>query len=110
MPDISLPSRPMILSAQKADTCVKNITESIASGVNASKQVAQPNTLRKGLIIWNNSSNSVYLSYESVANSASCTFILATFQSWVMPNPIYTGIISAIRNSGTGTLTVWELT
>jgi hypothetical protein len=68
------------------------------------------NSGRRGLTIYNNSANSVYLTYGNTSTSAGCTRILATFTQWDMTGPaIYTGAISAIRNAGTGTLVVTEL-
>lgn len=70
---------------------------------------ANPN--RKGLIIYNNSANSIYLAYGSPANSATnMTAILATFTHHVMAQPIYTGAIYAVRNSGSGNALVTQLT
>lgn len=70
---------------------------------------ANPN--RIGLILYNNSANSIYLAYGSAANSSTnMTKILATFANVTMEQPIYTGAIYGIRNAGTGTVLVTELT
>ncbi len=81
-----------------------------ASITTASAVVVPVNYKRKGLIIFNNSANSVYLTYGATSSSASCTRILATFTQYETYGPVsYTGVISGIRNAGSGTLTVTEL-
>ncbi len=82
-----------------------------ASITNVSQVVLQPNQNRTGLIIYNNSSNSVYIAFDTSANSGNhMTLIIPTFTQWVMPMPVYAGAISAIRNSGSGVLMITELT
>jgi hypothetical protein len=79
---------------------------------NTSKLVIAANPLRKGLILYNNSANSVYLALGSAANSSTnMTYILATFAHLIFPAPIYTGAVYGIRNgAGTGTVLATELT
>lgn len=60
----------------------------------------------KGFIIWNNSSNSAYVTFGPASNSAAPSIIIAAFSPWVWPfNFMYIGKISAIRNAGSGTMT-----
>lgn len=74
-----------------------------------SKVVLQTNLNRKGLIIYNNSANSVYLGFGLTVTGATCTRILATFTQFEMLGPtVYVGAISAIRNAGTGALNITE--
>jgi hypothetical protein len=69
------------------------------------------NLHRKGLLIYNNSANTIYIAYSTTASSATkMTLPIATFATWNMPLPIYTGPIAGIRNSGSGTCMVTELT
>lgn len=76
-----------------------------------SQLILAANPLRKGLILYNNSANSVYVALGSAANSSTnMTFILATFAHLIFPSPIYLGAIYGIRNSGTGTVLSTELT
>lgn len=73
--------------------------------------VAPANPNRKGFIAFNNSGNSTYLSLAPVSVSATCTRLVASFTSWECVTPVvYTGPISAIRNSGTGNVLIWEFT
>lgn len=82
------------------------------AGVNVgttSVVVAPENENRKGFIVFNNSANTVYLSLADTSVASSCTKPLATYQTWeIMSDFWYTGPISAIRNSGSGVVTVWE--
>lgn len=84
----------------------KTIVPSVAAGTSA--LLVGENPSRRGFVIWNNSSNSCYISCDTVSIAASCTWILATFQAKEVLSIAYTGPLSAIRNSGTGTWTVWE--
>ena len=64
---------------------------------------------RKGLRLFNNSSNSIYISTQCHASSSTNLFaIIATFQSIDLSNPVYTGQVCGIRNSGTGNVVVTE--
>lgn len=68
------------------------------------------NPKRKGMYIWNNSSNSAYISFGATSSSATPTFIVAAFSTLRFDGPaIYTGPVSAVRNSGTGTITTYEI-
>ncbi len=79
--------------------------------VLVSVKIAEANPNRKGFIIFNNSANSVYVSLTGPAVAATCTRLIATYAAWEWLYPIaYTGEIYAIRNSGTGQVTVWEFT
>lgn len=76
-----------------------------------SQPIIAPNPDRKGLTLYNNSANTVYCAYAPTTITTSIiTFQIATFASWTMPDPVYTGVISGIRNSGTGTVIATELT
>lgn len=68
---------------------------------------ANPN--RIGFTVWNNSANSAYLTFGATASSASPTYIHPTFSTLAFFGPaIYTGVLSAIRNAGSGTMVVTE--
>lgn len=92
--------------APSSNTVVKTTTPAIAT---ASVQLVAANPNRRGFQIWNNSSNSIYISWDSVSASSTPAIILAAFQSYSMTTGvIWTGPISGIRNAGSGTCTVWE--
>lgn len=69
---------------------------------------ANPN--RVGLLIWNPTANSVYISYSLICDANSQTAIVASNTTWVMPEAIYTGPISCVRNAGSGGINITELT
>jgi hypothetical protein len=76
----------------------------------ASVVICQANPNRKGFIIFNNSANSTYVTFGATSSSATCTYLIATFASLTVNSGcIYTGVMSAIRNSGSGVVTVYEL-
>jgi hypothetical protein len=75
-----------------------------------SAQLVAANANRKGFVIFNNSANSVYVTEGPTSVAANCTRLIATFTSWEnVAGAVWTGAISAIRNSGSGVCTVFEL-
>jgi hypothetical protein len=100
-------SAPVDPAVPQTASVLKTTTASVAA--NTSALICADNPRRVGLTVWNNSSNSCYISFESPASSAAPVTILATFQTWTHPpGVIYTGPVYAIRNAGTGTWTTWE--
>lgn len=95
------------LQPTPVSTAVVTTSTSIAL---ISKIIVPPNPARLGLMLYNNSANSGYFTFGSVSVSNSCSMIIATFANWNWPfsNFVYTGPISCIRNSGTGTVIVTE--
>ncbi len=96
---------------QKDIFCAANATVTASASILlVSLQFLNANIKRRGLIIYNNSANSVYIAFDASVSSANhMSIIIPTFQSWVMPLPIYQGPMSAIRNAGSGTLLITEL-
>lgn len=81
-----------------------------ATVTTSSVVIAPANPARRGIIIYNNSGNSRYLTFGPTASSATCTMIIPTFAHIMMLGPVvYTGPISAIGNAGTGNFTITEL-
>lgn len=69
------------------------------------------NSARKGLILVNDSTASVYVKYGATASATSYTVFLGPGAYWEMPKPIYTGIIDGIWTSDAGgNMRVTELT
>ena len=88
-------------------TAKRTISPSVTT---ASQVVVEANPRRRGLLIYNNSTNSVYLTYGPTSVSATPTRILATFTQFENLGPtLYMGAISAIRNAGSGSLIITEL-
>lgn len=70
---------------------------------NVSYKLLDANPWRVGLTIYNQSGNTIYVTFGDVSNSASPTLVIGSYQSWTMFGPvIWTGPISAIRNAGNG--------
>src|SRR6267378_2352824 len=86
------------------------ITQTSLAAANVSVVLITANIKRKGLIIYNNCANSIYVAFSATSSSATnMTVIIPTFSHWIMPMPIYRGIISAIKNAGTtGSVLVTE--
>lgn len=67
-----------------------------------SYQVVDANVRRVGLIFYNNSGNTAYVTYGTSSNASSPTFIVPSYQSvyFLSDSAVWTGPISAIRNAG----------
>src|SRR6266403_820089 len=75
----------------------------------SSVQLIGANPNRKGMRIYNNSSNSIYLTSVSPANSGTNLFaIVATFTAFEFNNILYRGPVYGIRNAGTGAVITTE--
>lgn len=78
----------------------------------ASVKILDANANRKALVLYNNSANSVYISFTSPANSSTnMTFLIATFTSLSLNQALglsYTGAVYGIRNAGTGNVLATE--
>lgn len=89
---------------------VVGIARRIATNVTtASVQICPDNQYRKGFFIFNNSSNTVYLSFENPCVAAQCIRTIGSFTHWECGPTVWTGKIYAIRNSGSGIVSFWEL-
>ncbi len=102
---------PVVVSLIQPITAANTKYTASASVGTTSLIVCAANPNRLGLFIYNNSSNSAYINFGAVANSGTAMVVLIpTFSTYSMPGPvIYTGQISAIRNSGSGILMCTEL-
>lgn len=97
--------------AQSTKQTSNSTTVTGANVILSSVQLVAANPNRKGFIVFNNSTNSTYITLGPVSVAATCSRLLATFASWeVMSGVTWTGPISAIRNAGSGVCTVFELT
>lgn len=101
-----MPMTPTVSNDRNSDTVV--ITSTNVLLVSALVAVANPN--RKGMRIYNNSANSVYIcAVAAGASSATNLFaIVPTFAAFEFSSINYRGPVSAIRNAGSGTVIVTE--
>jgi hypothetical protein len=85
---------------------VRTIT--VAVGL-VSIKVLDTYDLRKGLIIYNNSNWSVYITFGVTATLDAPTKIIAPYSDWDVPGPAeWVGEFAAIREGGTGELVFTE--
>lgn len=84
---------------------LSNVASSASTGT-----IVASNANRKGLIIYNDSTQVLYLKFGATASATSYTVQIASQATWVMPpNVIYTGIIDGIWASANGNARVTEL-
>lgn len=96
-----------MLEIQPAAKATITTTPSIAL---SSTLIVGKTPTRVGFYIWNNSSNSIYVTFGPTSNSSTPTVIIPTFTSYIsLGSAVYTGPISGIRNAGSGTVTITEL-
>lgn len=108
-PQLAIDYLKTISSIQPLFSQTSNITVT-PSITTVSTKIISANPARKGIVIYNNSANSVYICYAGPATSAGCHLILATFATYNMLGPIiWQGDLYAIRNSGSGALNIVEL-
>lgn len=100
-------------SGQTAQVSVGKRTTipSFAGGI--SQLLCPANSKRKAMIIYNNSTNSLYICIEDPANAINLMDFAGSnagptsVVKWWGPT-VYTGAIYCIRNAGTGAVTIWE--
>ncbi len=80
---------------------------SIAVGAS-SIQVLKSNPNRHGLVIYNDAGSKVYVGF-GISADPYFTLVIAPNDHWYCPLPIYSGVVSAVRNSGSGALLITEL-
>jgi len=68
------------------------------------------NTARYGVIVYNDSNQTLYLKYGTTASTTSFTYLLTPKATWEMPFPIYQGAIDGIWSSANGAARITELT
>lgn len=85
------------------------ITKPTIAAANVNYKILDTNTQRRGLMLYNNTANSIYLVFGKNAGGADCNQIVASFANFNMLDKVYTGPIYASRNAGTsGTANIVE--
>ncbi len=82
-----------------------------ASILLVSTLIIAANPDRIGWALWNNSANSLYVTYGLTSVGTTPTFILPTFatlSSGTLGTPVWQGPLAGIRNAGSGTVTLYE--
>lgn len=74
-----------------------------------SQKILDADANRKGAIIFNDSDNSLYLTYGATALVTVPTKIVGPYTTYDLPGPaVWCGEIAAIRESGTGAVVITE--
>ena len=92
---------------------IKAATATLANvaGATSSQTLLAANTLRLGAVIMNDSAATLYVKFGSTASTTSFTYLLTAAATLELPtNAVYTGIITGIWASATGSARVTELT
>lgn len=99
--------------AYNAGGTSSTITTATLSNVSASASsvtVLAANTSRKRAVIHNDSTAKVRLKFGSTASASSFTYALNAYETYETPTSgLYTGIITGIWDSATGTARVTEM-
>lgn len=86
------------------------LTRTAASATNVNNLVAL-NTNRRGLVIVNESSATLYIKFGTTASLTSYTYAIPAGATWEMPGfPTYTGRIDGIWSAANGNAQITELT
>lgn len=89
---------------------LKQIRTTTAAITTVSQKILDATFDRKGCIIFNDSDRSCYLTYGPTATIAASTKIVGPYAEWTVPGPaVWCGEISAIRETGTGSLILTEM-
>lgn len=78
------------------------------TGTGAAQALVQPNSMRAGLSVFNNSGVAVYIKFGDAASSTDFTVKMADQAFYEAPLPVYTGLVTGFWASGN--LLVTEVT
>ena len=87
---------------------VATLTNVASSATTVSLLAA--NTNRRGVIIFNDSNQSLYVKYGATASTTSFTYLMTPKSTWEMILPIFQGAIDGIWASANGSARITELT
>lgn len=71
--------------------------------------VAPANLLRRGLILWNDSTATLYIKLGLAVSVTDFTWRLSSQSGYELPTPIYQGDITGLWDNATGALQVTEM-
>lgn len=94
-------------------TTTTNPATSTVTSIALSTTVATvlaSNANRLGAILWNNGNANAFVKLGAAATTASFTARMSNQSEWEVPQPNYTGIITAITSAGTASMLATELT
>jgi hypothetical protein len=92
--------------ANPANAAVSRVSASATAVTLAAAQ-----TIRVGLIVYNDSTSDLYLKFGSSASTTDFTYFIPAGGTWESVNGVsYTGIVTGIWTTATGAAQVTELT
>jgi hypothetical protein len=99
-------------TTEPQDAATTGTTNSVGgSGTSVTLLGANPNRVKGGAILVNESAATLYLKYGSAASLTSYTYSVTPGATWEMPSNVrYTGIITGMWSSATGNARITELT
>lgn len=84
---------------------LSNVADSASTG-----QLLASNASRKGCVIWNDSTEDLFIKYGTTASLTDCVYKIPADATWTMIAPYYTGRIDGIwRNNASGSARITEL-
>lgn len=75
-----------------------------------SSVIAAADPARVGLVIHNTSGRKLFVAFAATASAVIYTVELSNGAVYEMPKDFYTGVVSAVTSSGSGTIAVTEIT
>jgi len=108
-------SSPVVIASNQSAVPVSSPTSGTATLSNVaasatSVSILASNTSRKGAIIQNDSSSAMYLAYAATASTTAYTVKIPANTGFEMPiTPVYTGAMSAVWDTATGSARITEL-
>lgn len=94
---------------QVVDAVATDATLSNVNGSASSVTLLAANTDRRGLLLVNDSTATLYLKYGATASTTSYSVKMEPGSYWEMPRPIYTGRIDGIWSAANGAARITEL-
>ena len=107
-------SMPITIASNQSALSVKEVIASTATLTNVCSSTSDTSLLaansnRLGVIIYNDSTATLYLKFGTGASSTSFTYYIATKTTWEMETQRYTGAINGCWSSTNGTARITEL-
>lgn len=92
------------------EAATSSATRSNVTAATSDTQVLAANTSRTGVLVFNDSTATMYLAYgDTAASTTSYSVQLDAGAYWEMPQPVYTGALRAIWDAADGAARVTEL-
>lgn len=109
-------SAPVVIASDQSPVAISQPTvtagtiTSVAATTTASTQLLASNPIRKGMMIYNESSAVLYLAFNSTCTTTFYTVQIPASGFFEMPTaPVYTGIITGVWSAANGSARITEL-